>query len=164
LIIRTRGDQDSLGEITELLHRSYASLSEMGIDYKAAVQPAAETAKRISRGECLVAEHDGALVGTLTWRRPGRFDSKCLYYRRPGVATFEQFAVEPGLQHSGIGSALLLATEVRAHAGGAHELACDTAASAKDLVKWYANRGYVEVDRTRWPGKRYESVVLSKTL
>jgi GNAT superfamily N-acetyltransferase len=136
----------------------------MGIEYKAAVQQVDETAKRIARGECLVAEHDGVVVGTLTWRRPGRFDSKCLYYRRPGVATFEQFAVEPALQHDGIGSALLRETESRAQAAGAHELACDTAASAKDLVTWYADRGYTEVDRTRWAGKRHENVVLSKTL
>jgi GNAT superfamily N-acetyltransferase len=153
-----------LDEITTLLHRAYASLTEIGIDYKAAVQPAEETAKRIARGECLVAEHDGIIVGTLTLRRPTRFDSKCLYYRRPRVATFEQFAVEPALQNGGIGSALLREAELRAQAAGAHELACDTAVSAKDLVKWYVDRGYMEVDRTRWPGKRHESVVLSKTL
>ncbi len=116
---------------------------------KATNQPATETAQRISRGECLVAEIEGRLVGTLIWRRPGRPNSACSYYRRRNVATFEQLAVEPDDQGSGIGVKLLRKAELRAQLSGATELACDTAAAAERLVIWYLKLGYRIVSRTQ---------------
>jgi len=42
--------------------------------------------------------------------------------------------------------------------------AIDTAESAARLVLYYTRRGFRRVDDAQWPGKRYRSVVLSKTL
>ena len=70
----------------------------------------------------------------------------------------------PELQGRGLGGVVLDRVEARALADGASEIACDTAEPARRLVDWYARRGYRVVGRERWPGKTYESLVLSKSL
>jgi GNAT superfamily N-acetyltransferase len=162
VVIRPLEARDSIDELTELLHRAYAKFAQIGIQMKAANQPASETRSRILRGECLVAETEGRLVGTLVWRQPGRRQSPCRYYRRVGVATFEQLAVEPDSQGGGIGLKLLLEAESKAWRAAAAEMACDTAAAAQDLVRWYQRCGYRVVDQTRWQDTNHVNVVLSK--
>jgi GNAT superfamily N-acetyltransferase len=164
ILIRPFHASDSIHELTELLHRAYAKFSEVGIQMKAANQPASETESRILRGVCLVASIEGRLVGTVLWRQPGRSHSACLYYRRPDVSTFEQFAVDPKDQGRGIGLKLLRAVESKAKGIGAAELACDTAALAERLVIWYQECGYRIVSRIRWPETNHENLVLSKQL
>jgi ribosomal protein S18 acetylase RimI-like enzyme len=164
VVIRRFDAGDSIQELTEILHRAYAKFSEIGIQMKAANQPASETRKRIVRGECLVAEMDGRLVGTLVWRQPGRPQSPCSYYRRPDVATFEQFGVEPDDQGRGIGLKLLREAESKARRSGAAEMACDAAAKAQGLVHWYQRHGYRIVSKIRWQDTNHENLVLSKRL
>ena len=164
VLIRTFRNGDSIEELARLLHRAYASFTQIGIRMKAATQSAEETGSRIRRGECLVAEADGHVVGTVLWRLPGRPQSAVPYYRRRGVATFEQFAVEPDQQGRGIGLKLLREAEMRARLAGAAEIACDTAAAAKPLVSWYLNCGYRIVSSIQWPGTDHENLVLSKEL
>lgn len=155
---------DSIEELTELIHRAYASLAAMGLRYLGTWQPPETTRERAEGGECWVAEVDGQVVGTIAFQPPGR-SGGCPWYERPDVATFGQFAVEPSLQGSGVGSALLTLVEARALELGAAEIACDTAEPATHLIRWYEARGYRIVDRVDWrPGTNYLSVVLSKRL
>jgi len=150
--------------VTLLLHRAYARLAAGGLHFVAAHQDDDTTRTRIRGGVCLVAERDGAIVGTITYLPPGE-KGGCDWYERDDVAEFEQYAVEPALQGTGIGERLLGEAERRAIGDGAAELACDTAAPATGLIAMYRRRGYRIVQPVDWrPFTNYESVVLSKRL
>ena len=161
--VRNMDSTDSVEDLTELLHQAYRQLGEMGLNYTAVDQDSATTIRRIQRGECLVAELDGQIVGTVTWYPPQAL-GRCAWYRRPGVAVFGQFAVRPESQGQGVGSHLMLEVERRARVEGATELALDTAEPAYHLIAYYARRGYRQVETAQWTGKTYRSVIMSKEL
>jgi len=163
LQIRPFSSTDSIVEITVLLHRAYARLGDMGLNYTAVDQSTDVTAKRMSGGQCFIAEWSGALAGTIV-AQPTYKINECEYFTRPGVAAAHQFAVEPSLQGHGIGRALLTAAETWALEGGFHEIAMDTAEQATHLIELYEGLGYRRVSRVQWSGKVYRSVVLSKRL
>lgn len=158
-----RSRVDEVPALTSLLHRAYAPLAARGLRYVASHQTETTTRDRISRGECWVADLDGAAVGTVTWYRTTP-DSDCGHYRRTDVAHFGQYAVEPHLQGRGIGAALLGQVERRAAEEGFAHLACDTAEPATDLIALYERRGFRRVGTVRWESVNYRSVVLSKPL
>jgi GNAT superfamily N-acetyltransferase len=161
--IRRLAPDDSLEELTGLLHRAYGALGAMGFNYTAVDQPVDRTRERASDGECHVLVADGKIVATATFglveamRRPPE-------YARPGMAYFTQFAVEPGLQGHGLGSKLLRHVEERARERGAKEIALDTAEGAEHLVRYYGARGYEVAGHIRRSGKSYRSVILRKPL
>jgi GNAT superfamily N-acetyltransferase len=161
--IRALRADDGMLALTAMLHRAYAPLLARGWNYTACDQSEEVTRERCAAGVTLLAECDGAVVGTIT--RTGSWpDSASAWYRRTDVQSFHQFAVEPALQGRGIGRLLLNAVEDAARREGARELACDTAAPAVHLVEWYERLGWRTVERVRWAGKRYDSVILSKAL
>jgi len=153
---------DDLAALTRLLHRAYRSLGEAGLNYTAVDQDAETTAGRIEGNECYVALAGERVVGTITLHTDERERPACAC--RPGMAYFSQFGVEPAVQGSGVGSRLLAHIETRARALGFTHLALDTAAPADHLVGFYGRRGYREIGRVRFPGKRYESVILAREL
>lgn len=165
ITVRPLHPDDSIDDLTDLLHRAYATLAARGLRYLASHQDAATTRERIGEGEALVAlSDDGAIIGTITWHRPG-IKTGVGWYDRPGVAHFGQFAVEPRLRGAGIGRALLSEVEERARASGASEIACDTAEPATDLIAMYIRWGYRVVGTVDYrPVVNYPSVTLSKTL
>jgi len=166
LIIRPFADGDSIDALTELLHRAYGPLAEMGFNYFATHQTAEQTRKRIDGGHCAVAERGGRLVATVTWYDVARHkDTNCPpLYRRPGVAHFGQFAVEPALQRSGIGTRLVGHVEAAARSAGCTTLALDTAEGATHLVRWYERLGFRTVGHVHWNITNYRSVVMCKEL
>lgn len=161
--VRLISESDSMVELTHLLHRAYARLGELGLNYTAVDQSAQVTAKRIQGGICYVATFAGALVGTIVVQ-PTYSQNDCDYFTRPGVAAVHQFAVEPDQQRLGIGRLLLATAESWARENGFHELAMDTAEQATHLIAFYSRLGYEHVGWVQWPGKVYRSVVLSKRL
>lgn len=161
--IRTLLPSDSLLELTALLHRAYARLGAMGLNYTAVDQSPEVTVKRIEGGQCYVVAVEGKLVGTVVVK-PTYRENECEYFTRPGVAAIHQFAVDPEIQGKGIGRALLQACEQWAQEHGFRELAMDTAEQAEHLIKLYTGLGYVQVGFVQWTGKFYRSVVLSKAL
>lgn len=162
--LRAWTPQDSIGELTDLLHRAYAELGEMGMRFIATYQDEETTARRIAGAECTLAFREGRMVGTVTLRPPAR-TSGCTWYDRPDVASFGQFCVDPELRRIGLGSALLDYVEARAAQLGAAEIACDTAENATHLVRMYEARGYRFIEYADWqPLTNFRSVVLSKTL
>lgn len=163
IIIRPLAESDSLVELTNLLHRAYAKLAAMGLNYTAVDQPVEVTARRISRGQSFVALCDGRIIGTLTVARPYP-NSHSTWHRAPEVVHLNQFAVEPTFQGRGIGSALLARAEAWSQAEGFDELAMDTAEPASHLLAFYGKRGYRFVGHIQWEGKRYRSVIFSKRL
>ena len=152
-----------VSELTSLLHRAYADLADLGFRYLATHQDDATTLRRAGEGECFVALIESRPVGTITWTAPPR-ESKCAYYCRPDVATFGQFAVEPALQHQGLGDHLLSLVEARARDRRIPVMALDTAEGATHLVAYYSRRGYSLVDHVHWGSTNYRSVILAKPL
>ena len=163
VVIRPLAPNDSLEALTELLHSAYKELADIGLRYVATYQTAEVTAERASAGECYVAELDGRIVGTICFEDAAT-NSGCAWYDRPDVASLHQFAVEPGLQRSGIGSALLDKVESRAVETGAAEIALDTAEPATHLIELYSRRGYRVVETVQWDVTNYRSVIMSKHL
>ncbi|MFT4246874.1 MAG: GNAT family N-acetyltransferase [Pseudomonas sp.] len=163
LLIRSIEPADSLESITILLHRAYARLGAMGLNYTAVDQTPAMTSERMNGGHCFVAHWDGQLAGTVLVKPPDP-TSECEYFVRDSVASLRQFAVDPDLQGRGIGHALVEACENWACQSGHRELALDTAEPAIHLVNLYQGMGFAHVGFVQWPGKSYRSVVMSKSL
>lgn len=69
----------------------------------------------------------------------------------PGAATgrFGLFAVRPGTQRGGVGTALLAAAEDHARSAGATTLEMCVIDRRHELVAWYARRGYAPTGETR---------------
>jgi hypothetical protein len=64
LQIRLIRPNDSFEELTELLHRAYASLGATGFNYTAVDQNVATTRERTANQECYLAFLDERLAGT----------------------------------------------------------------------------------------------------
>ena len=163
VIIRPLNAEDSIQELTDLLHRSYKVLADMGFRYVATYQDVATTSKRLGRGPAYVACADSVLVGTITLKRP-ELTRGSSWYDRADVASFGQFAVSPDYQRCGVGSRLLQTVEATARSWGAAELALDTAEGAVHLQRFYQKRGYRFIEYVDWDVTNYRSVLLSKTL
>lgn len=161
--VRSFEESDQISDLTSLLHRAYARLGDMGLNYTAVDQTDEVTAKRIRGGQCFVAARGRKLVGTIVVR-PTYEKNECEYFTRPQVAAAHQFAVDPDLQGKGIGRKLLDHAEEWAAQRGFKELAIDTAEEVTYLIGFYSRLGYRHVGWVQWPGKVYRSVVLSKTL
>jgi predicted N-acetyltransferase YhbS len=161
--IRALADSDSVPQITTLLHSAYAALAAGGFRYLATHQDDAITLKRLQSGIPFVAESNGTIIGTVTLYKSSP-DSRCEWYRNPGVCYFGQFAVRPDLQRNGIGSRLYKHIEASARSLGAAELALDTAEGAVHLRQWYERLGFRFIQFTSWDEVNYRSVILSKSL
>jgi GNAT superfamily N-acetyltransferase len=163
VVIRSLNESDSLAALTDLVHRAYAPLGALGLNYTAVDQSVDETATRIARGECAVACIGGLVIGTViaAGTKP---KGATPWFREPFVATAHQLAVEPSFQRHGVGSALMQWAESWAFIHHYTELAVDTAEPAEHLVAFYTRRGYRFIEFAQWQGKRYRSVILSKSL
>jgi GNAT superfamily N-acetyltransferase len=161
--IRDLRPDDSVSEITALLHAAYADLAAQGLRYVASHQDDEVTRRRLERGSPVVVERDGRLIATVTLY-PSRADHFVPWYRRPEVRYFGQFGVLPPERGRGIGLRLVEEMECRARTLGAAELALDTAEGAARLIAWYARLGYRFIEHVSWPVTNYRSVVLSKPL
>ena len=161
--IRVLRRDDSIDELTRLLHRAYAELARMGLNFTAADQTPDVTRRRVELGRCLVAVDGGSLVGTLLVNSavPNPL-GEC--FGKPEIASFHQLAVAPECQGRGIGSLLLASAESWVRRLGFAEVGLDTAESAPHLVAFYVRRGYRSIAAVRWTGKTYRSIVMSKEL
>jgi GNAT superfamily N-acetyltransferase len=163
VLIRRWHAQDDPVALTEMLHRAYRQLADMGFRYYATHQPPEITLERIGQGECYVAEIERRVVGTVTFN-PSETTRGTPWLDRPEVVSFQQFAVEPNCQGQGIGALLMDTVERRAAEVGAEEIACDTAEGATNLIAMYERRGYRFIEYADWSVTNYRSVVLSKTV
>lgn len=163
LVIRELSPNDSLEELTELLHQAYKGLADMGLSYVATYQDVATTKRRISQGVTFVAVWQGKMVGTIVFTRPEHTNiprGKPI----PGAGKLNQLGVEPKLQKMGIGKRLFVHAEEYARAEGVSALVLDTAEPATHLIKWYERMGYQFVEYVQWDITNYRSVVLVKYL
>ncbi|MGE5093710.1 MAG: GNAT family N-acetyltransferase [Betaproteobacteria bacterium] len=163
LDIRPLRETDSLEDLTLLLHRAYASLAAAGLNYTAADQGIETTRKRVANGHCFVALDEGTVVGTIlaNGQLPNHLGT---FVGRPNAASLHQFAVEPRLQGSGVGSLLLETAEEWAAQQRFAEMLLDIAEPATRLISFYHRRGYRAIGTVQWDGKTYRSVVMAKQL
>ena len=163
IIIRPLLAEDSLADLTALLHRAYARLAGMGLRYMATHQSVDVTRKRVEKGQCFVALAEGTICGTIVFKDPMQ-TSGCPWYDRPDVASVGQFAVDPALQGKGLGRRLMMLAEERALTSGTRELALDTAEPATHLISWYTRLGYRHIEYADWGHTNYRSVIMSKAV
>lgn len=161
--IRPFKNSDSLKELTKLLNRAYQQLADLGFRYTATYQDDKITAERIKEARCLVGLKADKIVATISYYPP-ETGGGVFWYEKAEVAKFGQFAVDPELQKSGIGSYLLQLVERIAKEDGSAELALDTAEGATHLINYYQKRGYRFVGYADWGTTNYRSVILSKRL
>ena len=161
--IRRFCDDDSIDELTSLLHRAFARLGRMGLACTGVEQSPEMTLARVRRGTCFVAVRGDRIAGTMTLETPGP-RQPCEWYRRTEVASLHQFGVDPSEQRLGCGTRLLQFAE-RWTAGQRYaELALDTPSRAAHLVDFYAAHGFRRVGEFQQHDKAYTSVILSKRL
>src|SRR5438552_3479218 len=94
IILRPFDESDSIPAITELLHAAYAVFFKLGIRPPTSYQDDNETLAKIKKGQCIIAELNGKIVGTVTYV-PAAVTRGSQFLDRPDVASFEQYAVEP---------------------------------------------------------------------
>lgn len=152
---------DSYAQLTPMLHRAFARLGAMGLNCTCVDQDEDVTRRRAEAGECYVAVCGGRVIGTATLYGTDP-SSACSLYRREGVASVRQVAVDPDCQSRGIGALLLSFAEQWAALRGYSLLALDTPHPASHLLAFYGAQGFEVVDLMRFAGKRYDSAILCK--
>jgi GNAT superfamily N-acetyltransferase len=157
-----RGD-DSIEELTRLLHRAYATLARMGLNFTAADQTAEMTRRRVEHAQCFVAVEAEQLVGTILVNSvvPNPLGER---FGKPNAASIHQLGVAPQCRGRGVGSRLLMHAESWVGRLGFSHIALDTAESAPQLLAYYVRRGYRSVSSVQWAGKTYRSVIMAKEL
>ena len=161
--IRRFNSTDSIEEVTEMLHRAFAPMAMLGANCQCVDQSPSTTRERMARGDCLVAVADRRIVGTLTLETCDP-SSSVAHYRKPGVASLHQFAVDPAYQGAGVGRSMLKVATMWAHMRQFGELALDTPALALDVRSYYARQGFRWVAGVRVAGRSHDSVVMSKSI
>lgn len=161
--IRRLNEQDSLEELTELLHQAYKPHAERGLHFVATHQTVEMTRSRLANAVCFVAELDGCVVGTISYYPP-KSKGGTGFNREDELSGFGQYGVLPGLKKKGIGSLLLQTVEEYAWRDGVTELYLDTAVPATDLIQLYEKKGYEIVGSIKWEEVNYPSVIMRKIL
>ena len=161
--IRRFAAGDSLKQLTALLNDAYRIHLQRGLRYVATWQDETLTSTRMAGAECWIAMDGDRIVGTITLRPPARAGGHP-FLDRPDVAVFNQLAVAPAYQGSGLGHRLMACAETRARELGAAEIACETAQSEVGLIDWYKRQGYRVVGTANRETTNYVSYVLSKRL
>ncbi len=146
-----------------MLHRAFAPMAVLGANCLCVDQSPSTTRARMARVDCLVAVADRRIVGTLTLESCDP-SSAVAHYRKPGVASLHQFAVDPVYQGAGVGRSMLKVATMWARMRQFGELALDTPVLALDVRSYYARQGFRRVGGMRVAGRCYDSVVMSKSI
>ncbi len=169
LLIRPLASDDSMESLTALLHRAYARLADLGLNFTATTQSVEVTRQRAAEGHCLLALVDGEVAGTITVS--GHYDPvvspwalQTPWFYRQDTAHFHQLAVDPRFQGLRIGDRLVAECEAWARSKGYLYMALDTAMPATHLRKRYQRHGYRDEGEVQWEGKTYRSVIMVKAL
>lgn len=163
VLIRRLLAEDSIVDLTALLHRAYGPQVEMGLRPLAGRQSEEVTRARSSSGECFVALRHDRIIGTILFQETE--DAKFpAFFLKPGVTHFSLLAVDPATQGRGIGRLLIDTAAARATELGAGELACSMAEPDTRLMEFYLRLGFRFVEHWQWPYTNYRSAILSRRL
>lgn len=163
VIYRFLSKDDSIEELTSLINSAYTVFKKEGLNYKGVSQNSSDTLKRLRHSYTIVALADNRIIGTISYK-PHWECRGTDWYNRKKVAKFNQLAVAPEFQKTGIGGKLLGIVETIAFRQGAMDLALDTSEDAHSLISYYKKRSYRFIGFHRWKFANYRSVILSKNL
>ena len=155
--------RDSVEELTELLHRAYKRLADMGLNFIATFQSVEYTRNYFKKGECYILESNNKLLGTVFYYT-SMWDDAPEIFKMSDSVLIGKFAVEPELQNKGLGSKLMDFVEEHAIKNNKKRVVLDTSEKALHLIDYYNKRGYNYVHHWQWPDVNYKSVILSKDL
>lgn len=152
--------------LTALLNSAYRELQDAGLNFTAATQDVETTRQRVAGGVCWVVEHDGRVAATMTMSVPPPDDVRSLSERAraSGTGWLCQVAVGPELRGRAVAKTLFEVALAWATDQGITTIGLDTAAPAEHLVAMYARWGFERTDTVRFPGKRYDSVVMTRSV
>ena len=135
------GDQESIRDVTLAAYGVYAPV--MGPHWQFYKQNILETLADVAPAEQVVAERDGAVVGTVLLYPAGTV------FRAPGaesiILTWPEMrllAVAPAAQGLGIGAALVKECISRARASGTAELTLHTTEMMQVAMEMYERMGF----------------------
>lgn len=153
-------------ELTRLLNGAYRELKDMGLNFTAATQGVETTRRRVAEGVCWVVEHEGRVSATMTMSVPPSEDIRSLseHARQPDTGWLCQVAVGPELRGRAVAKTLFDVACAWAINHGIRTVGLDTAAPAEHLVAMYTRWGFEHVDDVHFPGKTYDSVVMTREL
>lgn len=155
---------DSVEELTDLLHRAYKPLADIGLNFIATHQTVEYTRKYFRKGECyLLMNPENKMCGTIFYYNETFKDAPDIFKDKDTVL-FGKFAVEPEIQKNGIGSMLMDFAEQLAKQRGKKRMVLDTSENAEHLIRYYNKRGYKYLHHWQWPDVNYKSVVMVKEL
>lgn len=159
-------EDDDAPRLTQLLHDAYAELGAIGLNYTAVDQDVDVTRERARGGQCWIVEDGVQIVGTLTMSLPpsGGLQELTPVAREKNIAWLNQVAVSPDARGRGIAADLWRRGRQWAFSQGASLVGVDTALPADHLVRLYGSWGFVQAQTIHWPGKTYESVVMTRPL
>ncbi|MEO5734122.1 MAG: DinB family protein [Rubrivivax sp.] len=168
LQVRALAARDSMEMLTALLHRAYEPLRSQGFPEIFTNQAVEATRRCVAQGHCLVAERDGAVVGTVTLCGPHEsgiddFAGADPWLRGPDTARIVHFAVDPQQQGGGVGRRLLQASEALSRDQSYRRLAIEIAEPGTGLRAMFRHQGYVQVAQVQRPGRPYRTLILLKT-
>lgn len=154
---------DSAEELTELLHRAYKRLADMGLNFIATFQSVEYTRSYFRKGQCFVLTSGEKIEGTIFYQTVMWDDAPEIYKDQDSVLV-GKFAVEPSLQKLGLGEKLMDFVESYAARNGKNRVVLDTSEKAQHLIDYYTRRGYKFIENWQWPDVNYRSVIMSKEL
>ena len=108
----------------------------------------ADVSYRASRGTVLVAERDGRIVGSVTLMAHGDGFEQVA---REGEFEFRLLVVDPAVQRSGAGTALVAEVEARARRAGATAVVLTTGTDWVGPNELYPRLGYERAPERDWP-------------
>ena len=169
LLIRPLAARDSLEALTALLHRAYGPTAQRGIAFSAATLSVEDTRRNAACGHCLVAEWEGAVIGSITLLGPheGGLDSwhgTDTWFLDRDTVHAQLLAVDPAHQGHGVGQRLVKASEAWAREHGYQRLALEVAEPALALRSLYRRLGFVEVGQAQRNDRPFRSLILQKLL
>ncbi len=154
--IRGLMPNDSVDQITTLLHTVFAPGPSQPYEYPAAKQTAEATRKQIQCGICFLAWAGDRMAGVAILYQPephGTLESG---------ARLAQLAVHPEFQGRGIGPRLLEACEQEALSRGACGVWASSPVDSRQL-SWFVRNGFRLVEYKAWPDTRHDSLVVQQT-
>jgi ribosomal protein S18 acetylase RimI-like enzyme len=145
LVIRPAAD-DELDRVGEICLAAYdaAGQLEPGSPY---AQTLLDARARAATGIVLVAERDGAVVGTTTICPPG---SEFAEIGGPDELEFRFLAVDPAAWRTGVADALVAACEQQARSTGASALAICVRDTNTGAAAMYERMGFTRVPERDW--------------
>lgn len=153
-------------ELTALLNGAYRGLQEMGLNFTAATQDVETTRQRVAEGVCWVVEHDGRVSATMTMSVPPPEDIRSLseHAHQSDTGWLCQVAVGPELRGRAVAKTLFDVACAWATSHDITRIGLDTAAPAAHLVAMYTRWGFKHVEDVHFPGKSYDSAVMTRNL